>query len=140
MARSEKSTTTQRAPKAEMQRHIDNFRAVGDAHANRHGIEAFRTEHPNVLSLLWRPASCPLRFHEFHHVSVVLLSDPSHCQSLHIFLLSRSSRKPNMVMGNKDYPSKRHPQDERIYLHRMAQGCVPSKFGPSSAPPLFTKK
>ena len=43
MGRSEKSTTAQRAPKrkAEMQRHIDNFRAVGDAHANRHGIEAF---------------------------------------------------------------------------------------------------
>ena len=73
MARSEKSTTAQRAPKrkAEMQRHIDNFRAVGDAHANRHGIEAFRTEHPNVLSLLWRLTSCPLRIHEFHRVSVV---------------------------------------------------------------------
>ena len=50
--------------------HIDNFRAVGDAHANRHGIEAFRTEHPNVLSLLWL-TSCPLRTHEFHRVSVV---------------------------------------------------------------------
>ena len=73
MARSEKSTTAQRAPKAEMQRHIDNFRAVGDAHAYRHGIEAFRTEHPNVLSLLWRLTrlSCPLRIHEFHRVSVV---------------------------------------------------------------------